>query len=103
MFPIGRSVLTSNVVTIGTWHDTLLTGYADGPITKSKWKGSTLIATDLYVTFEYIEKYASYNGFNGFVISCGVKPVPYQRLGPSAPKEYIDEGPIISFLASGRT
>lgn len=38
-------------------------------MTKSKLNGSTVIATDLYVTLLYILKYASYNGFSGLSIS----------------------------------
>lgn len=70
-------------------------------MTKSKWNGSILMATDLYVTLLYIEKYASYNGFSGLVISSGVNPVPYHLFGPSAPNEYIAEGPIITFFSKG--
>jgi hypothetical protein len=54
------------------------------------------------VTLLYIEKYASYNGFSGLVMSCGDNPVPYHFFGPSAQNEYIAEGPIIAFFSNGR-
>ena len=101
MVPIRRSVLTSRVVTIGVWQQTLFTGAEFEPMTKSNMNGSTVIATDLYVTLLYILKYASYKGFNGLSMSCGVNPDPVQRLGPSAPIEYYAEGPIIPLLYIG--